>query len=100
VSQRPQGFLVLVDALVAQHLRQIVEFTVRERLAAVSTLREFAALGGLMSYGTNLTATQRKAAGYVDRVLKGENPAVPMRYRETSQRINPYARRTTAHRYR
>jgi ABC transporter substrate binding protein len=75
VSQRPEGFLVLVDALVAQHLRQIVEFTVRERLAAVSTLREFAALGGLMSYGTNLTATQRKAAGYVDRVLKGENPA-------------------------
>jgi ABC transporter substrate binding protein len=75
VSQRPEGFLVLVDALVAQRLRQIVKFTVRERLAAVSTLREFAALGGLMSYGTNLTATQRKAAGYVDRVLKGENPA-------------------------
>ena len=38
-------------------------------------MREFAALGGLMSYGTNLTATQRKAAGYADRVLKGENPA-------------------------
>jgi putative ABC transport system substrate-binding protein len=75
VSQRPEGFLVLVDSLVAQSLRQIVEFTVRERLAAVSTLREFAALGGLMSYGANLTARPRKAAGYVDRVLKGENPA-------------------------
>jgi putative ABC transport system substrate-binding protein len=75
VSQRPEGFLVLVDALVAQYLRPIVEFAVRERFAAVSTSREFVALGGLMSYGANLTATQRKAAGYVDRVLKGENPA-------------------------
>jgi putative tryptophan/tyrosine transport system substrate-binding protein len=74
-SQRPEGFLVLVDALVFQYLRQIVEFTVRERFAAVSTLREFAASGGLMSYGANLTAMQRKAADYVDRVLKGENPA-------------------------
>ena len=75
VSQRPDGFLVLVDALVAQNLRQIVEFTVRERFAAVSTMREFVALGGLMSYGANLTAMQHKAAGFVDRVLKGENPA-------------------------
>ena len=74
VSQRPEGFLVLVDALVAQYLRPIVEFTVRERFAAVSTSRNFV-VGGLMSYGANLTATQRKAAGYVDRVLKGENPA-------------------------
>ena len=74
VSQRPEGFLVLVDALVVQNLRPIVEFTVRERFAAVSTSRNFV-VGGLMSYGANLTATQRKAAGYVDRVLKGENPA-------------------------
>jgi putative tryptophan/tyrosine transport system substrate-binding protein len=75
VSQRPDGFLVLVDALVAQNLRQIVEFTVRERFAAVSTSREFAALGGLMSYGPNLIAVQRKAADYVDRILRGQNPA-------------------------
>jgi putative ABC transport system substrate-binding protein len=38
-------------------------------------MREFVALGGLMSYGTNRTAAQRKAADYVDRVLRGENPA-------------------------
>jgi putative ABC transport system substrate-binding protein len=56
-------------------MRQIVEFTLRERLAAMSTSREFAALGGLMSYGPNITAAQHKAADYVDRVLKGENPA-------------------------
>ena len=74
-SQRPEGFLVLVDALVFQYWRQIVEFMVRERFVAVSTIREFAALGGLMSYGANRTEVQRKAAEYVDRVLKGENPA-------------------------
>jgi putative ABC transport system substrate-binding protein len=74
-SQRPEGFLVLVDALVAQYLSQIVEYTVRERVPAVSTFREFATLGGLMSYGPNLTAAHHKAADYVDRILKGENPA-------------------------
>jgi putative ABC transport system substrate-binding protein len=75
VSQRPEGFLVLVDAFVSQSMRQIVEFTVRERVAAASTFREFAALGGLMSYGPNIVAAQHKAADYVDRVLKSKNPA-------------------------
>jgi ABC transporter substrate binding protein len=94
VSERREGFLVLVDALVAQYLRQIVEFTVRERLPAVSTSREFAALGGLMSYGANLTATQRKAAGYIDRVLKGENPAkLPFEQPRSWTRFNPPGQR-------
>ena len=75
VSQRPEALLVLVDSLVGQYMRQIVEFTLRERVAAASTSRQFAALGGLMSYGPNLTAAQHKAADYVDRVLKGANPA-------------------------
>jgi putative ABC transport system substrate-binding protein len=74
-QQRPEGLLVLLDSLVSQHLSQIVEFTVRERLPAVSTSRIFAGLGGLMSYGTNLPAMFRKTAGYVDRVLKGAKPA-------------------------
>src|SRR5262249_6008763 len=74
-SQRPEGFLVLADALVGQYMRQIVEFTVRQRVAAASTSRDSPAWGGLMSYGPNITAAQHKAADYVDRVLKGENPA-------------------------
>jgi putative ABC transport system substrate-binding protein len=60
---------------VGQYLHQIVEFTVRERFAGVSSSKEFAAMGGLMSYGPNLAAAQRKAAGYVDKVLKGQKPA-------------------------
>ena len=75
VSQRPEGLLVLADALVVQYLDQIVEFAAREHLPAVSTFKGFAALGGLMSYGPSLTASNRKAADYVDRVLKGEDPA-------------------------
>jgi putative ABC transport system substrate-binding protein len=74
-QKRPEGLLVLQDALVGQYLRQIVELTVRERLPAVSTLRSFAALGGLISYGANLPDVLRKAADYLDRVLKGANPA-------------------------
>jgi putative ABC transport system substrate-binding protein len=74
-SERPEGVLILIDALVGQYLRQIVEFTVRERFAGVSSSREFAAMGGLMSYGPNPAAAPRKAADYVDRVLKGQKPA-------------------------
>ena len=74
-STRPEGLLILIDAFVGQYLHQIVEFTVRERFAGVSSSKEFAAMGGLMSYGPNLAAAQRKAAGYVDKVLKGQKPA-------------------------
>ncbi len=74
-QERPEGLLVLGDALVNQYRSQIVEFTVRERLPAVSTIREFAALGGLMAYGPDRHDTMRIAAGYLDRVLKGANPA-------------------------
>ena len=74
-SQKPDGLLILIDAFVGQFVRQIVEFSVRERFPAASTFREFVGAGGLLSYGPNLRAAQRKAADYVDRVLRGENPA-------------------------
>jgi ABC-type uncharacterized transport system substrate-binding protein len=70
---RPDAVLVLIDALVVQSLRQIAEFTVREYLPAASTLRPFAAYGGLLSYGP--TADPRAAANYVDKILKGADPA-------------------------
>ena len=73
--QRPEGLLALNDVLVAQYRRQIVEFAIRERIPAVSTVRIFAALGGLMSYGPNQRDIFRIAANYMDRVLKGASPA-------------------------
>ena len=74
-SQRPEAIFVLVDALLGLHLGEIIEFAANERLPSASTFREFAAAGGLMSYGPNLAALQRQAADYVDRVFKGESPA-------------------------
>lgn len=74
-SNRPDGLLVLADALVGQNLKPVAEFTVQQHLPAVSTFRAFTDLGGLMSYGPSLAAANRKAADYVDRVLKGANPA-------------------------
>jgi putative tryptophan/tyrosine transport system substrate-binding protein len=74
-QQRPEGLLILIDALVNQYLSRIVEWMVRERLPAVSTSRLFAETGALMSYGPSFPDVFRKAAGYVDRVLKGAKPA-------------------------
>ena len=74
-SKRPDGLLVLADALVGQNLKPVAEFTVQQHLPAVSTFRAFTDLGGLMSYGPSLAAANRKAADYVDRVLKGASPA-------------------------
>ena len=67
--------LVLIDALTVQSLRQIAEFTVREHLPAASSFRPFAAYGGLLSYGPSRAGTERDAADYVDKILKGADPA-------------------------
>src|SRR5262249_35412784 len=53
----------------------IVELAARHRLPAVYFDRLFVDSGGLTSYGTNFVDQYRRAAGYVDRILKGEKPA-------------------------
>ncbi|MFN8636806.1 MAG: ABC transporter substrate-binding protein [Chloroflexota bacterium] len=53
----------------------IVRLTTQQRLPAVYGFREFVAAGGLMSYGTNVPAMYRRAAGFMDRVLKGAKPS-------------------------
>jgi ABC-type uncharacterized transport system substrate-binding protein len=73
--ERPEGLLVLVDALLNEYRNEIVDFTAREHFPAVFQFREFVELGGLMSYGPNLRDMFRRAANYVDRVLKGAKPA-------------------------
>jgi putative ABC transport system substrate-binding protein len=74
-SQRPDAFFVLIDALLLLHLGEIIEFAPRERLPSASTLRGFAAVGGLMSYGPNLGSLPSQVANCVDRISKGESPA-------------------------
>jgi putative ABC transport system substrate-binding protein len=58
-----------------QHSKSIVELTNRYRLPAVYPFRFFAAGGGLASYGIDVPDQFRQAAGYIDRILKGEHPA-------------------------
>ena len=52
----------------------IIEFTARNRLPAIYVSREFVDAGGLMSYGTDLPDLNRRAAGYVARILRGASP--------------------------
>ena len=57
------------------HRELIIALAARHRLPAVYPYRYFVAGGGLISYGPDLIDQYRRAAGYVDRILKGEKPA-------------------------
>jgi|SRR5262249_54438640 len=57
------------------HRRRIAEFTVKSRLLAIYPGPEFVDAGGLMSYGNNFDDLFRRAATYVDKILKGAKPA-------------------------
>jgi putative tryptophan/tyrosine transport system substrate-binding protein len=72
----PNGGLILTgSALAVVHRDLIIGLAARHQLPAVYYDRYFAAVGGLVSYGSDGPAQYRLAAGYVDRVLKGERPA-------------------------
>jgi putative ABC transport system substrate-binding protein len=66
---------VTASSLAASHRDLIVALAARHKLPAVYSGRLIAAGGGLISYGANFTDQFRRAAGYVDRILKGEKPA-------------------------
>jgi ABC-type uncharacterized transport system substrate-binding protein len=57
------------------HQKRIAQLALNSRLPAISTVREWADAGGLMSYGTNFHDSWRRAATYVDKILKGARPA-------------------------
>ena len=69
------GLIVTVGAAVNAHLNLIIKLAERYRLPTVSANRMYVDHGGLISYGPNLITSARLAAGYVDRILKGEKPA-------------------------
>jgi putative tryptophan/tyrosine transport system substrate-binding protein len=74
-SQRPDALVVLVDALTTANTKSIVDFAARSRLAAMYGSNEVVDVGGLMSYAANIPDQFRRAATYVDKILKGANPA-------------------------
>src|SRR5262249_21756297 len=69
------GLIVTGSALVAVHRHQITALAARHKLPAVYVERLFVADGGLISYGPDFLDQYRRAAGYVDRILRGEKPA-------------------------
>ena len=69
------GLIVTGTGLAAVHRDFIVTLAARNKLPAVYFQRLFATAGGLISYGPDFIDQYRRAAGYVDRILKGEKPA-------------------------
>ena len=69
------GLIVTGSALAFVHRDQIVTLAAGHKLPAVYFERYFVAGGGLLSYGPDFVDQYRHAAGYVDRILKGEKPA-------------------------
>jgi len=70
-----QGLLVLRDPIIVHRRRHVADLTIRNHLPTVFDERQFAEVGGLVSYGADLGHLYRRAADYVDRILKGAKPA-------------------------
>jgi ABC-type uncharacterized transport system substrate-binding protein len=68
------GLVVMTDTFTSVHRVEITALAARYRLPTVYPYRFFAELGGLLSYGVDLTDNYRRAASYVDRILKGAKP--------------------------
>ena len=75
LRERPDGLIVLPDPLLSSQTPRIVEFAAKNRLPAMYGAREFVDAGGLMSYAIDFVEHTRRAGGYIDKILKGANPA-------------------------
>jgi putative tryptophan/tyrosine transport system substrate-binding protein len=73
--QRPDALLVTTEAFTRLHLRRILDFANANRLPAMYEDSTYVEAGGLMSYGPDYRALFRRAAGLVDKILKGAKPA-------------------------
>jgi len=75
VKQGAQAVVQLPTPQISIHLQRIADLALKNRLPAMYISDEFPKAGGLVSYGVNLAALFRRAAYYVDRILKGAKPA-------------------------
>jgi len=72
--QRDGGLIILPTPVALAHASTIAELALKQKLPAISYSRNFAESGGLMAYGVDLDDQLRRAAKYVDRILKGAQP--------------------------
>ena len=75
VQQHVNAIIIDADSLFLSRRDQLVGLAARHALPAIYYLREFADIGGLISYGTSITDAFRLTGGYAGRILKGEKPA-------------------------
>ena len=75
IKHRAQALIVLRNPLIVNNRTKIAELAVKNRLPSIYDDREFVDAGGLMSYGTDLADLHRRAAVFVDKILKGRKPA-------------------------
>src|SRR5262245_12990403 len=75
VKQRPDALLVTVEPFTRRHLARILEFCSSHRIPSMFEESSYVEAGGLMSYGPDLREIFRRAAVYVDKILKGAKPA-------------------------
>jgi putative tryptophan/tyrosine transport system substrate-binding protein len=74
-QERLDAFFVITDVLTARHNGRIVDFAAKNQLPTIFEYREPVVAGGLMAYGPSQADLHRRAAYYVDRILKGTKPA-------------------------
>jgi putative ABC transport system substrate-binding protein len=74
-SDRPDALIVTGDAFHQLHIQTVIRFLADHRVPGIFQIREDVVAGGLLSYGPSLPDLFRRAAPYVDKVLKGANPA-------------------------
>jgi putative tryptophan/tyrosine transport system substrate-binding protein len=73
-QERPDALFVITDVLTARHWGRIVEFAAKHQLPTIFEYREPVVAGGLIAYGPSQADLHRRAAYYVDRILKGAKP--------------------------
>jgi putative tryptophan/tyrosine transport system substrate-binding protein len=74
-KDRASGLIVIQDVMTVSHIKDIVKLAAHHRIAAIYTESEWTEAGGLMSYGPSFYDLERRAAIYVDKILKGAKPA-------------------------
>jgi putative ABC transport system substrate-binding protein len=74
-SQRADALFIPTGQILNLHKKRVVDLVAQSRLPAMSATREFVEAGGLMSYGPSLPENWRRAATYIDKLLKGTKPA-------------------------